>query len=71
MAKPSRKEILAEMESVRDGLWQAHMAFAEHKDKIAMGCMRAHHKGLNRMIARMGGESVELPDLESMVQQLH
>jgi len=69
MKRLNRKRLIEDFESARNGVWQAHMAFAEHGDKTAMACMRAHHGNLNQAIAELGGAAVELADLESIVSQ--
>jgi hypothetical protein len=68
MKRMNRKKILTRFESVRDGLWQAHMAFAEHGDKVAMACIRAHHGNVNHAIEDLGGKAIGLPDLESFLE---
>ena len=57
---------LTAFEEIRDGLVQAHLRAAEHGDKVLMACMRAHHSEVNRSITKLGGESVDLADLESI-----
>ena len=46
---------------------QAHLRAAEHGDKVLMACMRSHHRAANIAIEKLGGESVPLADLETLM----
>ena len=60
--------MLGELESLRNGIMQAHMKGAEHGDQVLMACMRAHHEAANQAIEKLGGEVVPLANLEALTQ---
>jgi|14_taG_2_1085336.scaffolds.fasta_scaffold01830_6 hypothetical protein len=60
--------VLGELESLRNGIMQAHMKGAEYGDQVLMACMRAHHEAANQAIEKLGGEVVPLANLEALTQ---
>jgi hypothetical protein len=68
-ASPTPWQLVA-FEELRGGFNQAHMAFAEHGNRTAVACMRAHHAAADMAVVMMGGESTPLADLESVMGKL-
>ncbi len=60
------REMEEALESLRNGIMQAHMKGAEHGDQVLMACMRAHHEAANQAIEKLGGEVVPLANLEAL-----
>lgn len=63
------KELLYQLEQLRSGFMQAYMRGAENKDKLLMVCMKSHYNTSNKCVVMLGGESVELVDLENFVDE--
>jgi hypothetical protein len=58
---------LIAFEELRSCFMQAHLAFAEAGNIVGMARMRALYNSANRAIVKLGGEAIELADLESLV----
>jgi hypothetical protein len=67
MKRLNRREIIEEFEYLRQGFASGHQRSVENQDRLLVLHQRACHGNANNYIAKLGGERVELPDLEKFL----
>ena len=68
MKRLNRREIIEEFEYLRAGFASGHQRAVENQDRLLAMHQRACHGNSNNYIAKLGGERVELPDLEQFLK---
>jgi hypothetical protein len=69
MKRLNRKEIISEFEYLRQGFAIGYQRAVENQDQLLAMHQRSCHGNANNYIVKLGGERVELTDLEQFLKE--